>query len=354
MSRKSLVIAAFVLLTLAGFAAGLGGWMVFGPNTPDYTGTRTVTLPDSTTDSLPAVVNALETAGILASATSFRVVAQATGWDAQIKPGHYAFESGTSTYQLLDILRRGLQTPVRLTIPPGSRPEIVATVAARRLQLSRGAFLAALRDTALAQSLGVEPGHLFGYLMPETYEFYWHTTPDRVIRRVKQTFDRFYARELASPADSLDLSKAETLTLASIVEWEALLDDEKSTIAGVYLNRLDRGWKLEADPTIQYVLIDSLGDRVRRVLYKHLDIEHPYNTYQVRGLPPGPITNPAPSTLRAVVRPEQHDYMYFAADGTGGHTFSRTLREHNRAARKYHRLLDSREREQDRQSDGAN
>jgi UPF0755 protein len=352
MSRKSLVIAAFILLTLAGFAAGLGGWMVFGPNTPDYEGTRAVTLPDSTTSSFPAVVEALETAGILASATSLRVVARATGWDAQIKPGHYAFESGVSTYQLLDVLRRGLQTPVRLTIPPGSRPEVVATVAARRLQFSRDAFLTAVRDTALARSLGVEPGHLFGYLMPETYEFYWQTSADRVIRRVKQAFDRFYARNLAGPADSLDLSKKETLTLASIVEWEALLDDEKSTIAGVYLNRLDRGWKLEADPTIQFVLIDSLGERVRRVLYEHLEIEHPYNTYQVRGLPPGPITNPAPSTLRAVVHPARHDYMYFAADGTGGHTFSRTLREHNRAAREYHRLLD--ERERNRQSDDPN
>jgi UPF0755 protein len=354
MSRKSVVITGLVVLALGGFAAGLGGWMVFGPNTPDYEGTRTVTLPTATTDSLDAVIDALASEGILASPTSFRLVAQATGWDAQVKPGHYAFESGTSTYRLLDVLRRGLQTPVRLTIPPGSRPQVVAAVAASRLRLSEDAFLSALRDTSLARSLGVEPGHLFGYLMPETYEFYWQAPPERVLQRIQRAFDRFYERELAAAADSLDLSKHDAVTLASIVEWEALLDDEKPAIAGVYLNRLDRGWKLEADPTIQYVLIDSLGERVRRVLYKHLEIDHPYNTYRIRGLPPGPITNPAPSTLRAVVQPARHDYMYFAADGTGGHTFSRTLREHNRAAQKYHELLDERRRERQQRSEDSN
>jgi UPF0755 protein len=135
------------------------------------------------------------------------------------------------------------------------------------------------------------------------------------------------------------------VTLASIVEWEALEDEEKPTIAGVYLNRLEEGWRLQADPTIQYVLIQTRGKRTGRVLYDHLEIDHPYNTYRNGGLPPGPITNPSPSSLRAVTTPEQHEYFYFAADGTGGHTFSRTLREHNRAAEKYHRMLDRRERE---------
>ena len=111
----------------------------------------------------------------------------------------------------------------------------------------------------------------------------------------------------------------------------------------MYLNRLNSGWKLQADPTVQYVLIDTEGQRTRRVLYRHLEIEHPYNTYRNAGLPPGPITNPAPSTLRAVVYSEEHDYYFFAADGTGGHQFSESLREHNRAATNYHRLLDKRD-----------
>jgi len=141
------------------------------------------------------------------------------------------------------------------------------------------------------------------------------------------------------------------VTLASIVEWEALQDREKPTIAGVYLNRLREGWRLQADPTIQYVLLQTRGKRTGRVLYDHLEIDHPYNTYEKRGLPPGPITNPTPSSLRAVAHPERHEYFYFAADGSGGHTFSRTLREHNRAAEKYHRMLNRGKREKQGQGE---
>lgn len=331
-------------LLLVGLVAGIGGWIVYGSNTPSYDGERRVTLPDATTESLDAVVDSLTARGILRSPTTFRLVATTTGWDAQIKPGHYAFESGASNHRLLDDLRRGLQSEVRVTIPPGSRPEVVAAVAARRLRFNKKDFLAALRDTSLAQSLDVAPQDLFGYMLPETYFFYWQTPPEAVIRRVKEGFDRFYEREIAVAADSLDLTKQDVVTLASIVEWEALLDAEKPRIAGVYLNRLDDGWKLQADPTVQYVLMDTQGSRTRRVLYRHLEIDHPYNTYRNRGLPPGPITNPAPSTVRAIANAENHGYFYFAADGTGGHTFSRTLREHNRAARAYHRLLDERRR----------
>jgi UPF0755 protein len=332
-------LAAVLLLGAVG--AGLVGWIAFGSNTPAYDGERTVVVSGDAP--LSATVDSLEDAGILASGTTFRWMARATGWGEQIKTGHYAFAAGASNYDLLDVLRRGLQTPVRLTIPPGSRPDVVARVAGSELAFDARAFRAALRDTSLARSLDTQPGRLFGYLMPETYEFYWQTSPEDVIRKIKRSFDRFYSRDIAAGAERLDLTKNDVLTLASIVEWEALLDEEKPAIAGVYLNRLDRGWKLQADPTIQYVLIEENGSRVRRVLYKHLEIDHPYNTYRNPGLPPGPITNPAPSTVRAVVNAKDHDYMYFAADGTGGHAFAETHREHLRNARAYHRLLDQRE-----------
>ena len=204
-------------------------------------------------------------------------------------------------------------------------------------------FLDALRDTSLARELGTTPERLFGYMLPETYEFYWQTSPETVVRRIKHGFDRFYDRSLAAGADTLGFTKREVVTLASIIEWEAIHDAEKPRIAGVYVNRLQQGWRLQADPTIQYVLIDTEGERTSRVLYSDLEIDHPYNTYRNGGLPPGPITNPSPSSLRAAVNPENHDYFYFAADGTGGHSFSRTLREHNQAAEEYHRMLDRRD-----------
>ncbi len=336
-SRLGLVVA---ILFVGGLIVGVGGTLVFGPNTGAYDTPRSVYIGRET--SLDAAIDSLEQADVLVVPAAFRLVARATGWGEQIKPGHYRIAPRQSNYHLLDKLRRGLQDPVRITIPPGVQPEQLTSVLGRRLEHPPDAFRAALQDTSLAEGLGSTPARLFGYMLPETYEFYWQTPPETVVRRVKKGFDRFYERELAAGADSLGFTKREVVTLASIVEWEALFDAEKSTIAGVYLNRLERGWPLQADPTIQYVLLDTKGERVTRVLYEHLEIDHPYNTYQTQGLPPGPITNPSPSSLRAAAYPERHEYLYFAADGTGGHTFSRTLQEHNRAAEKYQQMLDER------------
>jgi UPF0755 protein len=331
---------ALLALLLAGIGLGVGGTLLFGPNTGAYEAPRDLVLPKDAT--LDQAVDSLQAHDILVAPATFRLVATVTGWGRQLKAGHYEVPPRTSNFRLLDVLRRGLQTPLRVTIPPGSRPGPVAAVVARRLALDSTAFRRALRDSTLARELDSAPRRLFGYMMPETYEFYWQTPAETVVRRIKQSFDRFYARHLAAGADSLGFSKREVVTLASIVEWEAIYDGEKPRIAGVYVNRLQRGWRLQADPTIQYVLMNTRGERTRRVLYRDLEIEHPYNTYRNAGLPPGPITNPSPSSLRAAVAPEDHEYFYFAADGTGGHTFSRTLREHNRAAEKYHRMLDER------------
>lgn len=339
LSRRPFVVVVAVCLLVGGLGLGVGGMMVFGPNTT-ADAPRSLVVPRDA--SLDTVVDSLRAEELLAVPGSFRLLATVTGWGEQLKTGHYRIRGGQSNYHLLDRLRRGLQDPVRLTIPPGGRPETVAQIVGRRLELKPKAFRAALRDTSLARELGTTPERLFGFMMPETYEVYWQTSADRVVRRVKESFDRFYERELAAGADSLGLSKHEVVTVASIVEWEALLNEEKPMIAGVYLNRLRDGWRLQADPTIQYVLLQTKGERTQRVLYEDLEIDHPYNTYQNRGLPPGPITNPSPAALRATVQPTQHDYYYFAATGDGGHTFSRTLEEHNRAAQKYQRLLNRR------------
>lgn len=347
--RSRLTVVLFSLACLiGGVGAGAVGWIVFGSNTGPYDGTRRVVFPSDVT--LGAAVDSLQAQDVLASPATFRFVATVTGWGRQIKAGNYRIPARTSNYHLLDKLRRGLQDPIRVTVPPGSRPETVAAVVGKRLKMDAGAFRRVLQDTSLARELGTTPGRLFGYMLPETYEFYWQASPEKVVRRIKASFDRFYERELAAGASERGLTKQEVVTLASIVEWEALLDEEKPTIAGVYLNRLRDGWRLQADPTIQYVLIDTQGERTGRVLHRHLEIDHPYNTYRNGGLPPGPITNPTPSSLRAVAQPEKHEYFYFAADGTGGHTFSRTLREHRQAAERYHQMLDRRRQQEDNSS----
>ena len=344
--RTRIVLALSAALLLA--VGGTGAWIIFGPNTPDYAEARSVTIPEDA--SFDSVADSLVDRGILASRSTFVLLGRATGWDGQVKSGHYTFESGASNYDLLDALRRGLQTPIRLTIPPGTRPEVVAAVLARDMAFDAAEMEAALRDTALAAELETDTTHLFGYMLPETYFHYWGTSPETVVRRAKQEFDRFYGN-LAPRADSIDLTKPEVVALAAIVEWEAYFNREKPRIAGVYLNRLDIGMPLQADPTIQYAVMQREGAK-RRLLYEDYDLDHPYNTYNYRGLPPGPITNPSKSSLRAVVNAENHNYLYFVANGEGGHTFSRTHREHVNAANEYRELMRERRREQ-RQQDAS-
>ena len=319
------------------------GMVAFSSNTISFEGERSVKIPPGS--SFETTIDSLDAAGILELSTTFRWFGQATGWRDQVKAGHYAFESGVSNWEMLDRIRKGLQTPVRLTIPPGTRPEIAARVAARHMAFDPEDFESALRDTTLAESLDTTPTDLFGYLLPETYHFYWRTSAREVIRRIKQSFDRFADNTLHEGLEEQDLSVREATVLASIVEWETAITEEKPRIAGVYLNRLDQRMPLQADPTVQYAVLEQEGSK-RRLLFVDYEIEHAYNTYQFRGLPPGPLTNPSPSSLRAIAEPESHSYLYFVADGTGGHTFSRTLREHNRAAQEYYRLMRERRAQQ--------
>ncbi|NNE36307.1 MAG: endolytic transglycosylase MltG, partial [Rhodothermales bacterium] len=198
-------------------------------------------------------------------------------------------------------------------------------------------FLQALADTELAAELETDTTTLFGFMLPDTYSFYWLTDAETVVRRIKKYFDDFYAKEYVDKPLGLDLSPADVANVAALVEWESNHVAEKPTIAGVYLNRLRDNWRLDADPTVQFALLQTEGKK-RRLFFRDYKIQHPYNTYLIRGLPPGPVTNPSPSSIRAALRPESHGYYFFVTNGDGTHAFSRTLREHNAAARRYYAL----------------
>ena len=226
-----------------------------------------------------------------------------------------------------------------MTIPPGTRPEVLAAVLRRDLAIDSTAFREALRDPAFAAELGTDTTHLFGYMRPNSFDIYWTTDARGAIERLKNEWDRFWTDEMEAKAAAMNLSKEDVMTVASIVEWEARQVEERPAIAAVYLNRLRIGMKLDADPTVQYALMKQDGGRVRRLFFRDYKTVSPYNTYLRPGLPPGPINNPSESSIRAVVNPDEHEYLYFVADGTGGHVFSRTLREHNRAAAEYRRMI---------------
>lgn len=335
------LVAAVVFVLVLGMSGAL---ITFAPNTHPYEGERSVKIPPGA--DFEAVVDSLEARDMLRSPRTFRWIGTLTGWRDQIKAGHYTFASGVSNHELLDRIRKGLETPIRVLIPPGTRPEIVAETAARGMAFDADDFRSALRDSSLAAEVGTDTTHLFGYMLPDTYHAYWLTPAEDVVRRVKREFDAYYDRALARGADTLSISQEEVITLASIIQWETGRLDEKSRIAGVYLNRMERGMPLQADPTVQYAVLQEEGER-RRLLFDDYEIDHPYNTYHFRGLPPGPLTNPSRHALEATVTPEEHEYLYFVATGDGGHTFSRTFQEHVRAANEYRELMRERRREQE-------
>lgn len=327
---------ALIVFVLTAFVVGaLGGYAIFGPNTPSFEERRGVKIPPGS--SFEQTLDSLQSAGVLASTGTFGLLARATGWKDQIKAGYYEFESGASNFELLNTLRRGLQTPIRVRIPDGTRVERIAEIGGREMAFGPDRFLAALQSDSLAASLGLTPPQVLGVLLPDTYFFYWLTPPEQVVSRIKDAYDAIVEEHGPPPQG---LSAADVATLASIVEWETAHDSEKARVAGVYLNRLRIGMPLQADPTVQYGVQEIEGQK-RALLFRDYQLEHPYNTYRFQGLPPGAVTNPSASSIRAVLNPEQHDYLYFVASAAldGTHAFSRTLAEHNRKADAYRRAI---------------
>ena len=325
------------------FLGAISAWIIWGGHTQSYDGKRGIHLPP--TASLSQAADSLIRQDILRRRWPFELLAQATGWGDQIKAGYYTFSADESNKSILDKLRFGLQSPVSVRIPAGSRPDRIASVAARNMAFSADQFLAALKDPELAASLGTDTLHLFTFMLPDTYHEFWLSDAKSVVRRIKREFDRYFEDELSDNAAELGLTVQEVVSLAAIVEWETNMNEEKSLIAGVYLNRLRRQWPLQADPTVQYALIQIEGGK-RRLFFRDYRIRHPYNTYRYRGLPPGPVTNPSRTSLESTVQAADHNFMFFVAKPGGGHAFNTTLQGHNRDAAVLRRHLRERRRSQ--------
>jgi len=226
---------------------------------------------------------------------------------------------------------RGVLIPV--TVTEGIRARTQAGVFARALGVDSLRYARLAFDESFARSLGVEQPMLEGYLLPQTYGFNWQQEEATIIRAQVIEFHRVFNDSLKARAAAIGMTVNEVVTLASIVEGEVIFDEERPIVAGVYHNRLRRGMRLQADPTIQYIIPDG----PRRLLYEDLETESPYNTYRNRGLPPGPVGNPGVRSILATLYPQEHNYLYFVANGRGGHWFSRSFEEHKQHVRKYRR-----------------
>lgn len=296
-------------------------------------------------ESVRDVGERLEKEGVVASALLFRIMVALEGYEGQLVAGDYEFEKGMPTVQVIDRLHRGITSPLVVTVREGMRAEEIADLMQREGVTSRQAFLEAIQGSYDFAFLRNKPAaaNLEGYLFPDTYFFGRRTTVEDAVKQMLENFDTKFSEELRQEAANLGLSVHTVVTLASIVEREAQVAEERPIIAGVFLRRLRLGIPLEADPTVQYALgsdpesVAEYGYWKKELTQQDLEVDSPYNTYRRVGLPPGPIANPGLDSIVAVVRPAQTSYLYFVAKPDGSHAFAETLEEHLRNVELYGR-----------------
>jgi UPF0755 protein len=262
----------------------------------------------------------------------FTLYGRVRGLAGSIKPGVYEFPPGTSWGAILERMVRGDVVRMTIAVPEGWTAAQIAARIATATGVDPDSVVGLLLSEEAAERFEVPGPTLEGYLYPATYVLPEGTPLESVIRTMVGRYRQSWSDELRARADSLGLSEREVVTLASIVEKEARVWTERDTIAAVYHNRLRRGMRLEADPTVQY----ALGAHQQRLLYAHIDevANHPYNTYRRSGLPPGPIASPSTGSLRAALYPADVDYLFFRARPDGTHVFTRTFQEHINAGRR--------------------
>lgn len=286
-------------------------------------------------------MDSIEASGVIIDPLSLRFMAKLMNYDELVKPGRYKLEHGWGNRQLIGVLRAGQQTPVKLTFNNVRLRSQLAEKLAAEVEPSKEEIDALLSDPQYLETLDFDTTNVVSMFIPNTYEVYWTITAEELLQRMKTEYDKFWSPERLDKAEALGLTQREVSTLASIVQAETIKNDEKPRVAGVYLNRLEKGMLLQADPTVVF----AVGDfTIRRVLNVHLRHDSPYNTYMYKGLPPGPINMPNISSIDAVLNPESHDYIYFCAkeDFSGYHSFAKTMSEHLANARRYQQALNQR------------
>ena len=270
--------------------------------------------------------------------SKFSKAANYKDYFSNIKPGRYKLENGFNNNQIINSLRSN-NVPIKITYNNIETFDQLIKRISERIEADSLSLSNVFYEEKFLNDLGLDSESVFSLFIPNTYEFFWNTSAIQFRERILKEFDRFWNDSRIEKSKKVNLNPIEVMTLASIVQKETPKVDERPTIAGVYLNRLEKNMKLQADPTVVYTIKkrDGFDTKIRRVLYKDLRIKSPYNTYVYRGLPPAPIVTPDISAIEAVLNPQKHSFIYFVADvsNPGYHLFSRTNAEHNRKKRQY-------------------
>lgn len=332
LSRKEFLIILFFFFFVLGFL----GYIFFSPNY--YSGKSPIVVEVRKGASLNQVVDSLYQKKIIPNKFNFKLASFFYGAEKRIKPARYKIPNGLSYIGILDLLVSGKGDQLKsINLYGGITTKGIANKLQYEGIIKSDSFINFINKTKIQDSFLLKANSLEGYLLPTNYDFYENSSPEEIIDSMINRMKIFFDDEIINQAKQSGLTVHQVLTLASIVNGETKNVDEMPIIAGVYLNRLKRGMKLQADPTIQYLQQNGW----KRLSYNDLKIDSPYNTYKYFGLPPGPINNPGEEAILAVLYPQKHNYLFFVADGKGKHKFAETFTQHKIYAREYYKWLNS-------------
>ena len=281
--------------------------------------------------SLSQIGNILKEESIISNKRTFTMAVKSLGHEKNIPAGRYVLHNALNNRAIINQLVYGVPSLKSITVLEGWNIYQIANELEKELKISKKTFLRLCNDQRVIKLFDLEGNSLEGYLFPDTYTFAEEVDPYLVLTRMVNEFINNITKSMEVQAQEMNMSLLEVITLASIIEGEAIYDSERAIISAVYHNRLKKGMKLQADPTIQYIIDDG----PRRLLNNDLKIESKYNTYLYRGLPPGPINSPGKESIIAALYPSVNEYLYFVARGDGYHTFSTNEKDHNKAKKKF-------------------
>jgi UPF0755 protein len=336
-STKIVFIVLILLVIVAGFY-GLKQYNIYF--SPNISGKETY-LYVKTGATLDDLYKEIKNKDLLKDMGSFSQAAAKMDLAQRLKPGRYKLSKGMNNRSLINMIKAGNQEPVKLKFHNIRKKEDFAGYLAKNLEADSAAFIKVLDSAALIEKYGFTPENSYTMFIPNTYDMYWNTSPLEFFTRMQKEYDKFWTAERKQKAAALKLSPQQVTVLASIVDGEALYDKEMPIIAGLYLNRLNRGILLQADPTVIFANNDFTVKRVTNAL---LRVDSKYNTYKYAGLPPGPIMMPSISAIDAVLNHDNNNYIYMCAkeDFSGYHAFAETKAEHEINANKYRAALNKR------------
>lgn len=333
MKKKVIYAILLIILLTCGYIA----WQIFGP---------TVSAPENkyfyvkTGESYEAVKQSLLNEKIIRNATFFNLVSKQLKYAGKVKAGRYLVKNGSSLFNLLRMLRSGNQAPVNLVINKLRLKEDFAQKIAANFECDSASVMALLNDAEILKKYDVNTNTVMTIVIPNTYSILWNTPAKKILDKLYSEKEKFWNDDRLAKAKALNLTPVQIYSMASIVEEETNKEEDKGLIASVYINRMNIGMRLQADPTVKFAMKDF---GLKRILLKHLTYDSPFNTYQNAGLPPGPICTPSVKTIDAVLNAPQTTYIYFVAkpDFNGYSNFASTYAEHMVFAKAYQNALDS-------------